>query len=87
MPRVIVTADPVSSQLSDETPLLFDEQVRSVHLSTGHAAAQLVERLAWAISDAETAEGAHSGRRTRQDRPVRSRRSAPRTRARRALSA
>jgi hypothetical protein len=87
MPRIIVTADPVSSQLSDETPVLFDEQVRSVHLSTGHAAAQLVERLAWAVSDAETAEGARSERRVRQDRPARSRRPIPRSRTRRAVSA
>jgi len=54
MPRVIVTTDP--SQLPDEAPVLLDESVHSVHLSTGHAAAQLVERLAWAISDAEDAE-------------------------------
>jgi hypothetical protein len=55
MPRIIVTTDP--PQLPDGAPVLFDEQVHSVHLSTGHAAAQLVERLAWAISDAENAEG------------------------------
>jgi hypothetical protein len=54
MPRIIVTTDP--SLLPDEAPVLLDEHVHSVHLSTGHAAAQLVERLAWAISDAEEAE-------------------------------
>jgi hypothetical protein len=54
MPRIIVTTDP--SQLSADVPVLLDEQVHSVHLSTGHAAAQLVERIAWAISDAETVE-------------------------------
>jgi hypothetical protein len=54
MPRIIVTTDP--SQLSADVPVLLDEQVHSVHLSTGHAAAQLVERIAWAISDAEDAE-------------------------------
>jgi len=58
MPRIIVTTDHISSELTDETPVLLDEHVHSVHLSTGHAAAQLVERLAWAISDAEHAEGA-----------------------------
>jgi hypothetical protein len=36
--------------------VLLDEQVRSLHLSSDHAAAQLIERLAWAISDAEDAE-------------------------------
>jgi hypothetical protein len=55
MPRIIVTTDP--SQLSADVPVLLDEHVHSVHLSTGHAAAQLVERIAWAISDAENVEG------------------------------
>jgi len=55
MPRIIVTTDP--SLLRHDTSVLLDEQVHSVHLSTGHAAAQLAERLAWAISDAEAAEG------------------------------
>jgi hypothetical protein len=56
MPRIIVTTD--SSQPSGDGAVLLDELVHSVHLSSGHAAAQLVERLAWAISDAEEAEGA-----------------------------
>lgn len=56
MPRIIVTADPGCARLGDDAPVLLDEQVRSVHLSTDHAAAQLVERLAWAVSDAEKAE-------------------------------
>ena len=65
MPRIIVTAEPVSSRRTGEAPVLLDEQVQSVHLSSGHAASQLVERLAWAISDAEDAEG------TQLTRPVR----------------
>ncbi|HWX98255.1 MAG TPA: hypothetical protein VNZ01_15535 [Solirubrobacteraceae bacterium] len=56
MPRIIVTTD-LPSQPHDG-PVLLDERVHSVHLSTDHAAAQLVERLAWAIRDAETAERA-----------------------------
>jgi hypothetical protein len=55
MPRIIVTTDPVASEPTDEAAVLLDEYVHSVHLSTGHAAAQLIERLAWAIDDAETA--------------------------------
>ncbi|HTU78683.1 MAG TPA: hypothetical protein VMF09_07985 [Solirubrobacteraceae bacterium] len=58
MPRIIVTTDAVSSELTHETPVLLDEHVHSVHLSTSHAATQLVERLAWAVRDAESAEGA-----------------------------
>jgi hypothetical protein len=58
MPRIIVTTDPVSSEPTDESPVLLEEHVHSVHLSSGHAAAQLVQRLAWAVSDAEHAEHA-----------------------------
>jgi hypothetical protein len=71
MPRIIVIADP--SPRPGGVPLhLLDEQVHSVHLSSSHAAAQLVERLAWAISDAEDAEDA------RAERPVRQLRRSPR---------
>jgi hypothetical protein len=54
------------------TLLLLDERVNPVHLSSDHAAMQFIERLGWAISDAEEAEqvgarrptpGAASGRR------------------------
>jgi hypothetical protein len=61
VPRIIVTTDPRDHP--QEASVLLDELVQSVHLSTGHAAAQLVERLAWAISDAEAAED------TKSDRP------------------
>jgi len=54
MPRIIVTTD--SPLLPGSSSVVLDELVQSVHLSTGHAASQLVERLAWAISDAEDAE-------------------------------
>jgi len=59
MPRIVVTTDPFDqSLLRHDTPVLLEEEVHSVHLSTGHAATQLVERLAWAIRDAEAAEDA-----------------------------
>ncbi len=54
MPRMTVTTDVRPDE--GEPAILFDERVQSVHLSTGHAAAQLVERLAWAIIDAERTE-------------------------------
>ena len=54
MPRIIVTTDLNRDAVGQ--PILLDEHVRSVHLSTDHAAAQLVERLAWAIVDAEASE-------------------------------
>jgi hypothetical protein len=58
MPRIIVTTDPfLPREPREDASVLLDEHVHSVHLSTGHAAAQLIERLAWAITDAEAAEG------------------------------
>ena len=63
MPRIIVTTD--SSHLLDDAPVLLDEQVHSVHLNSGHAAAALVQRLAWAVRDAEGAEGAPEAQRAR----------------------
>jgi hypothetical protein len=71
MPRIIVTTDP--SEQHGERPVLLDESVHSVHLSTQHAAAQLVERIAWAISDAEDAERASAVRRPRPRTPARPR--------------
>ncbi len=51
MPRIIVaTEDP---HIPDGVGITLDEDVRTVHLSTGHAASQLVERIAWAVKDAE----------------------------------
>jgi|HubBroStandDraft_3_1064219.scaffolds.fasta_scaffold150238_2 hypothetical protein len=77
MPRVIVTNDP--SPLPVDASVWLDEQVESVHLSTDHAAAQFVERVAWAISDAEDGAGEQAdrrglaGRRRRGSSAVRSR--------------
>jgi hypothetical protein len=74
MPRIIVTADPLSSERTDDTPVLLDEHVHSIHLSTRHAAAQLVERLAWAVKDAESADDIRRlERRVREERKVRRR--------------
>jgi hypothetical protein len=58
MPRIIVTSDPTA--LSADPSVWLDEEVHPVHLSTDHAAAQFVERLAWAIGDAESAGGESS---------------------------
>jgi hypothetical protein len=57
MARIIVTADQTGKQ---DAPVLLDESVYSVHLSTDHAARALVERLAWALGDAEALERVHS---------------------------
>jgi len=60
MARIIVKTDLTNPR---EALVLLDESVSSVHLSTAHAAAQLVQRLAWAVADAENAEGAQGDRR------------------------
>jgi hypothetical protein len=75
MARILVTADPRNRR---DAPVVLDERVLSIHLSDGHAADQLIERLGWAISDAEELERSGnrrthgSGRRargSRQDSP------------------
>lgn len=55
MPRVIVTTNKTKSPTLD-TPVLLDERVDSIHLDDNHAAMQFVERVGWAISDAEDLE-------------------------------
>jgi hypothetical protein len=58
MPRIIVTTE--VPHIPDGTGITLDEDVRSVHLSSHHAASQLVERIAWAVRDAEAHSQAHS---------------------------
>lgn len=53
MPRVIVTTN---LPPSGDPDVLLDEHISTVHLSSDHAAGQLIERLSWAIRDAERAE-------------------------------
>jgi hypothetical protein len=68
MARIIVTADTAlgtprakhpTGERADGAPVLLDEKVSSIHLCDEHAAEQLIERLAWAVNDAEDAERAH----------------------------
>lgn len=85
MPRVIVTAD--TSSTAGNGAVWLDEHVRSVHLSTEHAAAQFIERLAWAISDAENADPAPSDHLAHPRRAPRRRKTEARSRGRRHVSA
>lgn len=59
MPRVIVTTNEGEPRTAS-APVLLSEHVDSVHLDTNHSAMQFVERLGWAISDAEDLERARS---------------------------
>lgn len=58
MARIIVTTDQPGQQQREDGPVLLEERVYPVHLATDHAASQLMERLAWAVGDAESAERA-----------------------------
>jgi hypothetical protein len=53
MPRVIVTTN---LPPSGDPDVLLDEHISTVHLSSDHASGQLIERLSWAIKDAEQSE-------------------------------
>jgi hypothetical protein len=55
MARIIVTTDLTKDHAA---PILLDESVYSLHLDNEHNAAQLIERLGWAISDAERVQQA-----------------------------
>ncbi len=55
MARIIVTTE---HSEAPNAPVLLDERVCSEHLSDDHSAAQLVQRLGWAINDAESTERA-----------------------------
>ena len=54
MPKVIV----VSEHRDGERRVTLEETVVTEHLEDGHSAAQLVERLGWALLDAEQVERA-----------------------------
>ena len=56
MARITVTTDPTTQHASPVPP---DESVYSIHLSDDHSAARaLIERLGWAITDAENTQRA-----------------------------
>ena len=65
MARIIVTTE--QSERPD-VPVLLEESVCSDHLSDDHAAAQLMQRLGWAVNDAERAERGRPNRRRGSDR-------------------
>ncbi|HEY3728028.1 MAG TPA: hypothetical protein VGL51_12690 [Solirubrobacteraceae bacterium] len=51
MPQIIVTADePVDG---DDRPMMFTERVSVQDFESDHFRAQLVERLGWAVGDAD----------------------------------
>ena len=51
MPRVVVTTEPTGE--SPERAVLLDERIAPSDLATDHFAAQLIERIGWALVDAD----------------------------------
>ena len=54
MPQIIVTAD--STTDGDEHAVMFTERVSVDDFESSHFQSQLVERLGWAVGDAQAAE-------------------------------
>jgi hypothetical protein len=53
MPRIIVMSE---SSTEREGGITLDERVASADMRSGHHAAQLIERVGWAVHDADDAE-------------------------------
>lgn len=53
MPRVIVISDPGTARNSAVT---LNERLSPADLGSGHYSAQLIERVGWAVHDADDAE-------------------------------
>jgi hypothetical protein len=54
MPQIIVTADRATSR--DQSPVMLRERVSVSDFESDHFQAQLVERIGWAVSDADDVE-------------------------------
>jgi len=57
MPRIIVTTE---GSARPDAPVLLDEWVCPPHLQDDHSAEQLIERIGWAVSDADELERRHA---------------------------
>jgi hypothetical protein len=60
MPTIIVRSNGSTEQ---ETAVTLTEDVQPEHLASNHHAAQLIERVGWAVTEAQEVEGtrAHHG--------------------------
>ena len=54
MPHIIVTAD--GTEQGGEGPVMLNERINATDFESGHFAARLVERIGWAVADADEAE-------------------------------
>ena len=53
MPRILVTTEPIDKP---EAGVMLDEKVATSDLASNHFADQLIERIGWALIDAERTE-------------------------------
>ena len=53
MPRIIVTTEP---HAEPDAAMLLDERIAASDLESDHFAAQLIERIGWALFDADDSE-------------------------------
>lgn len=60
MPRILVTTEGARER---EATMTLSEHVATSDLASAHFAAQLIERVGWAVADAESAERAPVGAR------------------------
>jgi hypothetical protein len=54
MPRILVISESTDERASE---VALDERVSPADMQSGHHAAQLIERVGWAVHDAKTTEG------------------------------
>ncbi len=57
MPTIIVRS---TGNVEHEATVTLSENVQPEHLASSHHAAQLIERVGWAVTDAKDAEDAAS---------------------------
>jgi hypothetical protein len=53
MPRILITTEPVDKP---DVLVMLDERIATSDLASDHFAGQLIQRLAWALADAESTE-------------------------------
>ena len=56
MPRIIITTTAGVGSDGFGPPLMLDERVSTDHLNDDHSSLRLLERICWAIEDAEQKE-------------------------------
>ena len=67
MPRIFITTEPTDRL---HAGVMLDERIAADDLASDHFAAQLIERIGWALADAEDTEHQPTGHRepTRAER-------------------